>query len=227
MHAAARASLERAGCRVADPDRVARDLASLHRLLNKWQRVQNLVSRETLSGFWERHVADSLQLVPLLPERAGHILDLGSGGGFPALPLAIALKERGPALTLVESNGRKVAFLRAVARELALNVQVVDKRIEAVVSRETGPVDVITARALAGLPALCGYSWPFWRPETRALFHKGREHVEEIAESAAQWHHDVVIHDSVVERGGVILELSNLRPLSGQGPLSPPPGERA
>ncbi len=215
MHADALAALERAGCAVSDPDRAAGDLVTLQQLLTKWQRVQNLVSRETLAGFWERHVADSLQVAPLFPAGTGHVLDLGSGGGFPALPVAIAFKDRDVRFTLVESNRRKVSFLRAVTRELGLAVTVVDKRIEAVVSRETDPVDVITARAVAALPALCGFSAPFWQAETRALFHKGREHVEEIAESAAHWHHDVVIHTSVVDRSGVILELTNLRPLAG------------
>lgn len=206
-------AIKLAGCSFSRPEQeVAADLELLHELLIKWQRVQNLVSRETMSSFWDRHVADSLQLLNYFPDNASTIVDLGSGGGFPALPLAIALKGTGAAFILVESNSRKVAFLRAVARELDLSVSVLDKRIGDIVSRETGVVDVITARALASLDKLCELCVPLWSTDTLALFHKGREHVEEIAESSARWHHDVVIHPSNLERTGVILEVTHLRP---------------
>lgn len=206
-------AIKAAGCTFSRSEMdVAADLEKLQELLIKWQRVQNLVSRETLDSFWDRHVADSLQLLNYFPDSAAIILDLGSGGGFPALPLAIALKDRDIDFILIESNSRKVAFLRAVARELQLKVRVFDKRIGDIVSRETGVVDVITARALASLDKLCDFCFPLWSDDTRALFHKGREHVEEIAESSARWHHDVVIHPSNLERTGVILEMTHLRP---------------
>lgn len=215
MSADALKAIALSGCGVDDVERVANDLERFRQLLIKWQAVQNLVARDTLSEFWARHISDSLQLVPLLPVATRTITDLGSGGGFPALPLAIALKGRDIDLTLVESNGRKVAFLRAVARELNLRVSVVDKRIEALVSRETQLPDIITARALSALTDLCRYSMPLWGDRTRALFHKGREHVEELRESAALWQFDVVKHPSVVDRTGVILEIEHLRPLAG------------
>ncbi|OYW98744.1 MAG: hypothetical protein B7Z15_21800, partial [Rhizobiales bacterium 32-66-8] len=94
---------------------VAVDLESYARLLQKWQAVQNLVSRETLDDVWSRHFADSLQVLPLLKPTDHAFLDLGSGGGFPALPLAIALKGSPQHFTLIEPNGRKVSFLRTVA----------------------------------------------------------------------------------------------------------------
>lgn len=191
---------------------VVSDLVALHRLLEKWQRVQNLVSRETLADYWTRHVADSLQLAQYLPAGTKRICDLGSGGGFPALPLAIALKGSDAQFVLVESNGRKVAFLRAVARELNLPVNVLDKRIDSIVSRETGQVDVFTARALAPLSKLCAFIHPLWSPESRALFHKGREYVEECTESDAQWHCNMLKHASVVDPQSVVLEMTDLAP---------------
>lgn len=216
MHGDALRAIELAGCSLVRPEtEVAADLEKLHDMLVKWQRVQNLVSRETLEAFWDRHVADSLQVLKFLPKGAARVVDLGSGGGFPALPMAIALKGSDIEFVLVESNSRKVAFLRAVARELGLAATVLDKRIDEIVSRETGAVDVITARALASLEKLCAFAYPFWSENTRALFHKGREHVEEIAESGARWQFDVVIHPSVVDRSGVVLELTNLRPKIG------------
>lgn len=191
-------------------DAVLRDLEFYAHLLAKWQRVQNLVSRETLDQVWQRHFADSLQTLRYLRSDDRRFLDLGSGGGFPALPMAIALKGSDAHFMLVEPTSRKVSFLRTVARDLGLAVTVIDKRSEQIDPRETSGFDLITSRALAGLPALCAMAAPFFGPQTRALFHKGREHVEELAESAALWHHDVVIHKSDTDPNGVLIELSKL-----------------
>lgn len=194
-----------------DVQAVAADLAIYETLLLKWQKVQNLVSRETLSQVWTRHFADSLQLIKLLTPADNLILDFGSGGGFPALPLAIASKGSARQFVLVEPTGRKASFLRAVIRELGLKARVIDRRSSEIDSRETGVPDVITSRALASLQELCAMSAPFFGPQTRAIFHKGREHVEELAESGAVWHHDVVTLASDTDPQGVLLELKNLR----------------
>lgn len=193
-----------------DRSAVAEDLDAFAGLLRKWQKVQNLVSRETLDDVWTRHFADSLQVLKLLTASDNLILDLGSGGGLPALPLAIASKGTERRFVLVEPNGRKVSFLRTVARELGLAVTVLDRRSDEIDSRETGVPDVITSRALAALPQLCTWAAPFFGPETRAIFHKGREHVEELVESGAVWHHDVVTLNSDTDPQGVLLELRNL-----------------
>lgn len=187
------------------------DLESYAALLEKWQRIQNLVSRETLPQLWQRHLADSLQVLRYLGENDRKFMDIGSGGGLPALPLAIARKGNDSHFTLVEPNGRKVSFLRTVARELHLNVTVLDKRTDQIDPRETLGFDVITSRALAPLHTLCAMTAPFFTANTRAVFHKGREHVEELAESAAHWHHDVLVHKSDTDANGVLIELSNLR----------------
>ena len=172
--------------------------------------MQNLVSRETLNEVWTRHIADSLQVLRFLGHDDNVILDLGSGGGLPALPLAIASKGSTRQFILVEPNGRKSSFLRTVARELGLAVNVHDRRSDQIDSRETPQVNVITSRALASLPQLCEMVAPFFGPETRAIFHKGRAQVEELAESSAVWHHDVVVHPSDTDPKGVLLELSHL-----------------
>lgn len=190
---------------------VAKDLESYAQLLRKWQAVQNLVSRETLNAVWSRHFVDSLQILPLLRPDDHAFLDLGSGGGLPALPLAIALKSPNHHFTLIEPNGRKVSFLRTVARELGLVVAVEGLRSDQVDSRETPVPDVITSRALAGLPTLCGWMQPFFGPETRAILHKGREHVEELAEAVPQWDFNVVVTKSDTDAEGVLLTLTDLR----------------
>lgn len=190
---------------------VGRDLESYTALLKKWQAVQNLVSRETLGSVWERHFADSLQVLSLLENGDGEFMDLGSGGGFPALPLAIASKGLDRHFTLVEPTARKVSFLRTVARELDLNVTVIGRRSDEIDSRETPPPDVITSRALAALPQLCAWMAPFFAEKTRAILHKGREYVDELTESGAQWHYDVVVNKSDTDLGGVILTITNLQ----------------
>ncbi|MHA6299504.1 16S rRNA (guanine(527)-N(7))-methyltransferase RsmG [Devosia sp. CAU 1758] len=195
-------------------DAVGADLESYAKLLAKWQAVQNLVSRETLGQVWTRHFADSLQILALTRPQERLFLDFGSGGGFPALPMAIGSKGGDRSFVLIEPNARKVSFLRTVARELKLNVVVIGRRSDEIDSRETGVPHVITSRALAALPLLCIWMAPFFGPHTRALLHKGREHVEELSESSVRWHHDVLITSSDTDPGGVILEIANLRGIS-------------
>ena len=190
---------------------VAADLESYAQLLAKWQSVQNLVSRETLGQVWSRHFADSLQILKLLRPGDHAFIDLGSGGGLPALPLAIALKSPNHHFTLIEPNGRKVSFLRTVARELGLMVAVEGRRSDQVDSRKTPRPDVITSRALAALPVLCGWMEPFFAPKTKAILHKGREHGEELVEAATHWDYDVVVSSSDIDPSGVLLTLENLR----------------
>ncbi|MBU1174855.1 MAG: 16S rRNA (guanine(527)-N(7))-methyltransferase RsmG [Alphaproteobacteria bacterium] len=193
---------------------VAADLEKLQGLVRKWQSVQNLVSRETLPHFWQRHVVDSLQVLPLLPKATGLIFDLGSGGGFPGLPLAIARRGSGLRFMLCESNSRKAAFLRTAIRELALDASVLDIRIETIDSRETGRADRVLARALAPLNRLMELSFPLLVPEGHMVVHKGRENRREIDEAGSNWRFDVVISDSVTDEHGVLLDISHLRPRS-------------
>ena len=189
---------------------VARDLESFAALLLKWNRTQNLVSRETVDQLWPRHIVDSLQLLKFIRPADRTILDLGSGGGFPAIPLAIA-SGRNRNFILVESIAKKASFLRAVSRELRLDLRVEDVRSDLLLASNLPAIDLITSRALAPLVELCRLASPFFRPQTRALFHKGREHVDELAESDAVWNHDVLQHRSDTDASGVLLELSNLR----------------
>jgi len=188
---------------------VTRDLERYCAELERWQTVQNLVSRETLPELWSRHIADSLQVLRHLRPDNRRFVDLGSGGGLPAIPLAIALKGGPARFRLVEPNGRKVAFLRSVVRVLELDAEVVSRRA-ANDSRET-VADVVTARALAPLAALLPLAAPFFGPETRGLFHKGREYGEELLESRAHWRYDVVVLPSDTSADGVVLEVQNLR----------------
>jgi 16S rRNA (guanine527-N7)-methyltransferase len=184
---------------------VAADLEAYAALLIRWNRTHNLVSRETLGELWPRHMADSLQLLPLIRPDDSVFLDLGSGGGFPAVPLAIALRREH---ILVEPAGKKASFLKAVSRELSLGLRVENRRAEDLAALQ--PVDVITSRALARLTNLLSLTARFWGPATRALLHKGRDYSEELAESRAVWHYDVVVTQSRTDPSGVVLTISNL-----------------
>jgi len=195
---------------------VQRDLESFAALLLKWNAVQNLVSRETEKSVWERHIVDSLQILPLIERPLGdtNVMDIGSGGGLPAIPLAIALKGTGSRFTLVEPIQKKVSFLRTAIRELDLPARVVAGRVEQVDSRETR-VDLITSRALADLRGLCTLIHPFFGPETVAILHKGKDYAVEVAESRLAWDFDVVLTNSATDDRGVLLRITNLRPKTG------------
>ena len=185
------------------------DLEAFAALLRKWNAVQNLVSRETVDELWPRHIEDSLQLLPLLRPHDRDIIDLGSGGGFPALPLAIASRGAERRFTLVEPIAKKAAFLRTVARELRLPVVVQALRAEQIDSRET--FDLVTSRALAALPELLRPGARLLRPDGHMLLHKGQTYREEVSRAAAQFDFDVIVHPSETDSSGVILEISHLR----------------
>lgn len=186
-------------------DEVMQDLDALKKLIERWQKVQNLVSRETPGDFWTRHVRDSLALLPHI-DGATTLLDLGSGGGFPALPVSIALKDTAARYHLVESNGRKCAFLNAAKRELDLPIQVHNLRIEMMNPGIIPVPDIITARALAALKVLIPLIRPFLGSGTKVLLHKGREFQEELSELDSALRRYVLIHPQRGESDGVILE---------------------
>ena len=185
------------------------DLEAFAALLRKWNAVQNLVSRETVDTLWPRHIEDSLQLLPLLRPEDRDIIDLGSGGGFPAIPLAIASRGTERRFTLVEPIAKKAAFLPTVARELRLPVIVEVCRAEQIDSRET--FDLVTSRALAALPDLLALAARFLRPNGHLLLHKGQTYREEVSRAAAHFDFDMLVHPSETDSSGVILEISHLR----------------
>lgn len=167
-------------------------------LLATWQKTINLVAPATLDEAWHRHFADSAQLMALVPPDAKTLADLGSGGGFPGLVLAIMLADRGVAVTLIESDQRKGAFLREVARQVAIPVDILSMRIESAETRtRVDAVDVVTARALAPLDRLLGWVAPLFAPHSVALLLKGRDAEIEIADARKRWRFDVELRPSL------------------------------
>jgi 16S rRNA (guanine527-N7)-methyltransferase len=178
-------------------------------LLQRWQKAVNLVAPSTLGEVWHRHFADSAQLLALGPSDARRWLDLGSGGGFPGLVLALLLAERGGAarVTLVESDTRKAAFLREVARQTGAPVDILSIRIEALPTHASlQAVDVVTARALAPLPRLLELAAPVFDANTVGLFLKGREAAAELAQAQAAGltEYAIALAPSVTDREGRI-----------------------
>ena len=162
-------------------------LALLAAELRRWQAIKNLVSPSTLDEVWSRHIADSLQLAELAPEGRTWV-DLGSGAGFPGLVVALAIAGRPAAhVHLVESNGRKCAFLRHVARRTSAPVTVHEARVEAVAAGFAGKADVVTARALASLSQLLGWSQELLKSGAVGLFPKGRDAPAELTEAEKSW----------------------------------------
>jgi 16S rRNA (guanine527-N7)-methyltransferase len=193
------------------------------RILTQWQKAVNLVAPGTLPHVWHRHFADSAQLAEHVPAGARHLVDLGSGGGFPGLVLAIMLADASrteraspPRITLVESDTRKAAFLREVARQLGVAVEILSKRIE---NRETQfkleAVDVVTARAFAPLDRLFTWSAELFGPDTVGLFLKGRDVTAELDDARRVFGFAVDLVPSLTDPEG---RIAVVRQLARQAP---------
>ena len=201
----------RAFCEIFDVSRET--LARLDRfelLLRRWTRTTNLVSRSAVTELWHRHIIDSAQIYELAGDRAGHWVDIGSGGGFPGIVVAALALEKHPdrRFSLVESNLRKAMFLRTIARELDLPVQVFADRIEDLDSLNA---DIISARAVAPLKLLLKYSEPHLNPSGRVLFHKGAAFRRELSEALESWTFQSDEYTSITDGAAVVLSLGDIR----------------
>lgn len=184
-------------------------LAAFEAEFLKWAARINLVASSTMKDVRQRHIADSAQILDLAPN-AKTIIDLGSGGGFPGLILAVLLAETPEShVHLVESNAKKCAFLRHIIRMLSLSATVHNNRIEHVIGTIKRP-DIITARALAPLPLLVQLALPQLCQNVPAFFHKGRDHDQEIQAARGEFKFDLLVHPSRIDSGSVILEMRNV-----------------
>jgi len=175
-------------------------------LAQKWTRRINLVSRNDAAHLWQRHIIDSAQIWPLRPEGIGHWVDLGAGGGFPGMVLAIIGSGDAdpPRFTLIESDMRKAAFLVTAARETGCPVTVIAERIE---NAPPQRADVVSARALAPLDTLLGWAERHVTTEGTCIFPKGRSWRTELSEAAENWRLDHEIIPSITNRDSVVLKI--------------------
>lgn len=172
-------------------------------LVEKWSAKINLVSRSDLAVLWDRHVEDSLALIPFIPKNTASAIDLGSGAGFPGLVLAIAT---GIPFTLIESDKRKAAFLADAARELNAPAKILAVRIE---DAKPTPAPLITARALAPVEKLLGLALPHLAPGGICLFPKGKAAEAELTAAKPLWQMAVTRHPGSAP-GSCILEIGEI-----------------
>lgn len=178
-------------------------------MVRRWNSAINLVSKSSLPDLWARHIEDSAQVLKLGPSTATVWADLGSGGGFPGLVVAILAKELRPALrvVLVEADIRKAVFLRQVVQTLGLSCTVHRERIESLAQLEA---DVVSARALTALPDLLGYAEKHLRPGGVAIFPKGARFRDELSQAREIWDFDVDIEPSLADPEAAILVIRNI-----------------
>lgn len=190
------------------PKQVVENLDKYVELLEQEQSKLNLVGRSTLPIVWTRHILDSAQLFKNLLPTDKIVLDLGSGAGFPALVLAVMDVERRYDFHLIESDGKKCAFLNKVIEACGLKAEVHNERIE---QMEMFGADVITARALAPLDQLIKYAYPFLKTKTRCLFMKGAKVDEELEPAFKKYRFHAEKIQSITSEEGTILLLSEVK----------------
>lgn len=180
----------------------------------RWNGRINLISRQNTHDIWQRHILDCVQLPRLKPDCV-RWLDLGSGGGLPGLVIALMIRDKpGAEVHLIESNRKKTAFLVNVASKLNLPVKVHSNRIEGVELGDFKP-QIVSARALAPLPALLEMSHGWLSKGATGMFMKGREFSAELSQTTHLWRFDLVEHESLTDRDGVIAEISDVKRVSG------------
>ena len=186
-------------------DACARDrLLTFAGLLNRWNATIKLVSHHDLPHLWPRHIDDALQLVPYMPLGATHAVDLGSGGGFPGLVLALAT---GVHFDLIEADSRKAAFLQEAISATKASAEVHAGRIEDIRLEQRV---LVTARALAPLTKLLELAFPFLAHDGICLFPKGMRADEEIADASHEWIMSLQQIPSRTSSDGRILRIADL-----------------
>ena len=174
-------------------------------LLGRWRHTVNLVGEASLASVWTRHIADSAQILPLVPG-ATRWVDMGSGAGFPGLVIAIALVDvAGARVHCIESDRRKCAFLREAARLTRAAAVVHAARVEAVAVPDLGPVDAVTARAFAPLPATLELARVWLDSGAVGAFPRGRSARWQLEAYPHAQIYSVEVVPSVVDKEAAIL----------------------
>jgi 16S rRNA (guanine527-N7)-methyltransferase len=176
-------------------------------LLLQWQQRINLISPTTIPEIWERHIADSLQIIPHLTEDTRVVADLGSGAGLPGMVLACC----GLTVHFYESNQKKCAFLGEALRVTGSMGFVHPVRLESLTNDPKLPtVDIVTARALAPLPLLLRYAEPFLKAGARGLFHKGKDVDRELTEARKSLRIQFKKHPSPIDSDSFLLDVKEI-----------------
>ena len=184
------------------------DLNAFLQELERWNRVHNLTSVEGEQASIDLHLIDSIAILPImrefLPSTPIQIADLGSGGGLPAIPIAIA--QPNWSISLIEAVRKKTAFLQNVKGKLGLgNASIYSDRVEHVASQEPGKYDAVISRAFTSLDRFLDLAEPFLKPGGLVFAMKAKRADEELlAVSIERWRlladRFVVIPNSTAER---------------------------
>lgn len=175
--------------------------------LCKWNQSINLISKSTEQDIWKRHILDSVQLLPYI-QKDVTLLDIGTGGGFPGMVLAICGISD---VHMVESDARKSAFLHEIA-SIVLRGTIHCTRME---SMQPFAVHTITSRACASLSTLFSLVEPFIEQTQHMLFLKGKNIQDEIAEAHNKWDFSYQLHPSITSEEGYILEIDSIAAKGG------------
>lgn len=172
-------------------------LVSYVSLLLEWNKGMNLIGKSTEPEVWENHIKDSLALLPFLEkEPVNNVIDIGSGGGLPAIPLSIFLPEKKFILTEVDS--KKLAFLEFAVKKLGINARVEDINHEFVFQDEC----VVTSRAFSDIASILKWTIEHARNNKTLYLLKGRDEVvkKELEEAGSP---DAVMHP--LDKGCVVI----------------------
>lgn len=193
-------------------EKIKNNLEIYKSLLLKWQKAINLVSRGTLDNIWTRHIEDSLQLIPFL--KGSSVLDIGSGGGFPGMVLAMVSQEveflkqfninECFDVTCVDSDQRKMLFLSEIARQTSTKANIVNDRIENI----DGKFDTVTARGFAELKVLIGFAKKY---SDYGVFLKGEKIQQEIKDAQKFFDFEYEIFNSITDKSGRIIVVYNIK----------------
>lgn len=185
-----------------------KDFLIFEKLLKKWNRTMNLVSVSTLEQFMVRHILDSVQLVRYCEKKNGLWLDIGSGGGFPGIPMAIYARHYYPKFEfyLLDSNSKKCTFLQEVCRHLNIETKIICDRVENVPAIQC---EYIVSRALAPLSDLLNYSKRHRKKNGKSLFLKGNNVFNELLIAKDSWVFSYNIHQSLSHNSGKVVEITN------------------
>lgn len=172
-------------------------------LILKWNKTINLVSYKSEKELWARHIWDSLQLMQYIDNPDIHLLDVGTGGGFPGIVLSIGGVKN---VTLVESDVRKSIFLLQASKICDNKINIINQRIENLVLT----CDILTSRACASLEKLFNYTQNI-KVKTKYLLLKGAEYQKEIDEAQKKWSFYYLTYDSISSKDSKILEIHNVK----------------
>ena len=179
-------------------------LKEYHQLVVKWNKVMNIVSQNSVKDLWERHIIDSLQLLKFINNKDIHLVDVGSGAGFPGIVLSIAGVRK---VTLIEPDVRKSVFLLEASKLSNNKVEIITERIETI----NAICDILTTRAFANLGKIFRDTQNIVIQDKYLLL-KGESYEEELKEARVNWSFNCNVHNSITSSQGKILEINNVIP---------------